>query len=112
MSYDKGREALRSEAELLARLGSVAAEHAGTIPNEAGAAAVIAKGWAGTFSSLCELNKELAAADDETFRETLSKEKELLQGFLKVATQSRGFGESWAASFQEDIEIIDGLLSS
>ena len=41
MGYEKGREALKTENELLAKLYDVAAEHAKSLPKDAGVVVVM-----------------------------------------------------------------------
>jgi hypothetical protein len=111
MPYDSGRQALARENALLEQLLSTSLEFERSMDKDDGVARVIVGGWAGSFAKLKKLNEDLMQESDADFAQALGAEKQLLQKLLATAKSSEGFAESWTELFQEDIAIVDGLLS-
>ena len=108
MAYDTGRNALKSEIELLKILQQAANSFKASVAKDP-IASFIANDWAGSFEKLQKLNADLIADNDKDFAKALDDEKELLKSYLGVAGSS-GFAWSWKELFESDIKVVDLLL--
>jgi hypothetical protein len=111
MSYEKGREALRQENELLELLSKTTSSYLNSLSKNETAAAFIGNDWSGSFKKLQKLNNELIAEDDAAFEKAFSGEIELLEKFLAVV-DGEGFAGSWTELFQKDLEIAKMMLKA